>query len=590
MNSKILSEYDKALMQLATDVEQAARGEKNALIERFAEFWRKSFPTVARHLKEKGLRSKPRKKRSDTGKSETFTEEQVTLAMNMVNQSARQNGKQLLSAESVLENLKANGVIREGSVSTLLRQAKELNMHPTQLNQPTPFRHLRALHPNHVMSVDASICVYQKLENGGLKVMLESEAYKNKPQNYADDKSRLIRYILVDKASGMIYVEYFKAASENAIDTIQFLINGFCKRNNDPFYGIPKILLMDKGSGNTSNFMFSWCDRLGIKLLTHEAGNPRAKGGVERMHDAFERFFEGRLNQIKIETLETLNAFARQATIAFNAGKIHSRLGTPRLNAWLKIKPSELISCDAKLMKACVESKLEDRTVNKDLSINFTVKGYTAKTYSLEGLALAGENIIVGQKVAVRINPFKYPAIDVGVIAHETGEIVFHTIEPALYDEYGQRLDGAVIGEEYKAMPKTKTDKKRDEMAKQAFAVPTTDEAKKAKKGKVKVFQEVEINGEKVKLDPLAAEKKVIEQLPTYLPKQSTSLELKNETKIAVPEGRLMRLVVERFGRALNAFELARIERDYPNGVYENDVPTIMERISKTENVQEKQA
>lgn len=589
MSKKTLSEYDEALKELAADVEKAPRGQKNHLIDKFAKVFGLSFPTVSKHLSDRGLRSKKRKKRSDTGKC-ILSNEQVTLAVNMLVESSRKTGKQLLSAERVLDNLKANDVIKEGSVSTLLRRASDLNIHPSQLRKPKPSVPLRALHPNHVMAVDASICVYQKLDNGGLKVMLESEAYKNKPQNYANDKNRLIRYILTDKASGMIYVEYFQAGGENTTDTIQFLINGFCKRDNDPFYGIPKILMMDKGSGNTSKLMTNWCQQLNIQVITHAAGNPRAKGFGERPHNIFERFFEGLLNQMKIQTLGALNRFARLATIAFNAKQTHSRLGTPRLNAWLKIKQSELISCDAKLMRACVNSDIEWRTVNNYLSINFTVKGYEAKTYSLAGLALTGKNIIVGQKVAVRINPYKYPAIDVGVVDHETGEIVFHTIEPALYDEYGQRLDGAVIGQEYKAMPKADIDRKRDEMAKQAFAVPTAEAAKEAKKKKTKVFQEVEINGKKVKLDPLAADKKVIEQLPTYLPKQSTPLELQNETKIAVPKGSLTRLVVDRFGRALTAFELAWIERNYPKGVYEDDVITIMERISKTESIQEKQA
>ena len=121
---------------LAKDVENAPRGTKNQTIKSFAQAWNSSFATVSRDLAT--VRNTNRKPRADKGKSK-ITDEEVMLVVNLAVQSARQSGKQLTSINDAVENAKANGVVREDvSASTVLRVARQVGCHPTQILRPTP--------------------------------------------------------------------------------------------------------------------------------------------------------------------------------------------------------------------------------------------------------------------------------------------------------------------------------------------------------------------------------------------------------------------------------------------------------------------
>ena len=112
------------------------RGTKNQTIKSFAQAWNSSFATVSRDLAT--VRNTNRKPRADKGKSK-ITDEEVMLVVNLAVQSARQNGKQLTSINDAVENAKANGVVREDvSASTVLRVARQVGCHPTQILRPTP--------------------------------------------------------------------------------------------------------------------------------------------------------------------------------------------------------------------------------------------------------------------------------------------------------------------------------------------------------------------------------------------------------------------------------------------------------------------
>ncbi|MBV7693324.1 DUF3102 domain-containing protein [Limnobaculum sp. M2-1] len=58
------------------------------------------------------------------------------------------------------------------------------------------------------------------------------------------------------------------------------------------FHGVPKVIYWDKGSANTASAIKNLLDHLEVTYLEHEAGNARAKGGVENANNIIETQFE----------------------------------------------------------------------------------------------------------------------------------------------------------------------------------------------------------------------------------------------------------------------------------------------------------
>jgi len=568
-----MNDYETSLVSLARSVTQAAHGSKNRVIESFAGVWNRSVKTVRRDLA--GIIVSNRKTRADKGKSKV-TDAEVMLVANLAVQSARQNGKQLVSMTDALENAKANGVIRDDvSISTVRRVAEQAGLHPKQILRPTPHQRLRALYPNHVAMVDPSLCVLYYLptddKSKGLRVMDQKEFYKNKLDNIARiSKERVWRYLLVDKASGAFFVKYYLSAGESSDTLLTFLIDAFCKRERDPFHGIPRILLMDKGTANTSSTVMRWLDRLGVKVLTHTAGNPRAKGAVEGMHNHIERKFEGKLYRETIRSIGELNHKAQQWVFWFNSMKTHSRTKQARYAMWMKIKPEQLVTCDSRLLYAAVESKPEDRIVRGDLSIAYTVKGYKPLAYNLKPLVDLGLPIRVGEPVQVSVNPFNYPAINV-LITDRYGVVHSHKASPVEYDEYGQDVTGAVIGESYGAMPDTDIDRNRKAMLKQAYGVETTQAADKLRNAKQRVaaFQD---------LDSMAEVTQA--KTPDYMTKKSTTVAMSSVPRNVLGKIQAAKLLYEALQRPLNDSDWAKMSAWFPDGMTEDDIEPTARKLS----------
>lgn len=569
-----MNDYETSLVSLAKNVGQAPHGTKNRVIESFAGVWNRSVKTVRRDLA--GIIVSNRKTRSDKGKSKV-TDAEIMIVSNLAVQSARQNDKQLTSMSDALENAKANGVIREDvSISTVLRVAGQAGLHPKQLLRPTPHQHLRGLHPNHVAMIDPSLCVLYYLptdNNNGLRVMDQKEFYKNKLDNIARiSKQRVWRYLLVDKVTGAFFMKYYLAAGENSDTLLTFLVDAFCKRERDPFHGIPRILMMDKGTANTSDMVVRWLSRLGVKVLTHTAGNPRAKGAVEGMHNHIERKFEGKLYRETVRSVGELNHKAQQWAFWFNSIKTHSRTKQSRYAAWMRIKPEQLVTCDRRLLMAAVESKPEHRTVRGDLTITYTVKGYTPLVYALNTLVSLGLPIRVGEPVQVSVNPFNYPAINI-LITDRYGVIHSHKVMPMEVDEYGQDVTGAVIGESYGAMPDTDVDKNRKTMLKQAYGVETHPEADKLRNAKQRTpaFQE---------LDSMAEVTQA--KTPDYMAKKSTTVAMPSVPRNVLGRMQAAKLLYEVLQRPLNDNDWAKINAWFPGGMTEDDIEPTARKLSLT--------
>jgi transposase InsO family protein len=95
-------------------------------------------------------------------------------------------------------------------------------------------------------------------------------------------KFKVFRYVLWDGASGSIQPWYTEAAGESQASLFNFLMHAWSKQDGRLFHGVPKVLIWDKGSANQSHAIRNLLKSLEVEAITHEAGNSRAKGGVER--------------------------------------------------------------------------------------------------------------------------------------------------------------------------------------------------------------------------------------------------------------------------------------------------------------------
>jgi len=203
----------------------APHGQKSTVMQQAAAALRKSVPTLHRTFKALVAVHKPRKRRSDAGKTALQHEEALTIAT-ALQEHPRNNSKQTLAMHQALKNLRANGLIRAERIdmetgeilplseSTAWRVLRNNAMHPKQLNQPEPVMPLRSNYPNHVWQIDASRCVLYYLPKpdapgeSGLQIMDEKTYYKNKPAHLMKAmRAALWRYVITDHASGWIYVQ-----------------------------------------------------------------------------------------------------------------------------------------------------------------------------------------------------------------------------------------------------------------------------------------------------------------------------------------------------------------------------------------------
>lgn len=494
------------LQQLAQQLGQAKHGTKGKIVTDAAAFLSISKAELYRRLERMGFNS-GRKTRSDKGKC-SVSPEQARLVGNMVYEATRQNGKRTTSIKNALKQAVANGEIPEVSTATITRAMNKNHCHPTMLETPKPYIEQRSLHPNHVWQVDASTCILFYLpKEDSLQNMHAREFNKNKPQNLKRiEKDMLTRYVVTDHYSGATYVEYVRG-SESATNLITVLLNAMQYHGTKhPMHGVPFIIYTDKGSAMTSHLFTNLLARLGIRIIDHQAGNPRAKGQVESTQRVVENEFEGRLKSLNITSLDQLNALAHKWLAVFNATHIHSRHGKTRNSVWLKIKPEQLrIAPSLDICKELVTTKPVTKTVKGNRTITHTVKDHGNLTFRLDTIP----DIYVKAKVEVVVNAYRMPDIDV----HFADKV--YTISPDKKDDDDNFSEhAAVIGEEMKAPKQTPVDIARITAKKEAYGVETEAELEQAIKAGAKPYQG--------RINPMAD----IEQtkLPDYMPKAGEEL------------------------------------------------------------------
>ena len=572
------------LVQVALVAANTQRGNKGEIMRQASSETGKSLATLYRQIKTVTVRP-ARKQRSDAGEV-TLSVVEARLISALLMESHRKNAKRLLSIGRAVRLLRTSsevraeyhdaqtGEIRPLSDSAISRALRVHGLHPDQLLQAAPAVELRSLHPNHVWQIDASLCVLYYLnerntKDAGLQVMERDKYYKNKPANVKRiEADRVWRYVVTDHNSGSIFLHYVMGA-ESGVNLAESFIAATQKRGDDPFHGVPWILMMDMGSANTSGLFTNLARRLNVQTIAHAPGNARATGQVEKAQDIVERQFESALKLVvAVQSLAELNATAYQWCRYYNATEIHTRHGKTRTDQWLQVQEDQLrIAPPAELCRELLTHEPEDRTVTDFLTVSF--KGREVDVSSIP-------NVMVGEKLKVTYNPYDANCaciVDTDADGHE----LLHSVPLVVRGEDGFRVDGgaAVIGEEFKSLPDTLADTNRKLVKRIAMDASTDEEAEALRRAKTVPF------GGRIK--PFKEMQEAV--LPTTLPKRGTDMvPTVTTSRTAMPVRTLTQFesaqaLVAR-GMTLNAELIATLKNQYADGVPEDQLDALHARLT----------
>ncbi len=526
-----------------------------------------------------------RKRRSDAGKSELSLEE-AKLISAVLMEAMRRNGKRLMAVRQAVEMLRANGKIEAARIdeetgevmplseSTITRALREYKLHPDQLLQPDPVSRMKSEHPNHCWQIDPSLCVLYYLprhgKDTGLRVMKEEEFYKNKPKNVVKiEQDRVWRYTGTDHASGTIAVQYYFGGetSSNLCDFFIYMMQAKQDTLKDPFRGVPRIVMLDPGSANTSAAFKNLCKSLDVHVQINKPGNPRAKGQVEKANDIVETAFESGLRFTEIHDIDQLNRLAEHWMRYYNGTQKHSRHGMTRYQAWNKIKAEQLIlPPPADYCRELAVSAPKEAKVSPDLEIRFGGRVYSVKDI---------KGVLVGQKLMVAKNPWETDGARVATFDADGNE-TWVAVPEVVFDEMGFRADAAVIGAEYNAHGDTAAQQHAKELDKLAMGAETLDEAAAKRKGKTVPF-----GGE---IDPYKHQEDTLATRNTLYIEKSGQQMAYNRMEVAeqvlskVEVAKLLKPRVEAAGGDWKQ-AVALITKQYPDGVVASQLEAVFNQL-----------
>lgn len=575
------------LRSLGQRLDAAERGEATTLVAQAAKFLDWSPATVYRQLKcavgwsAVKANGQARKPRADKG-STSVCPQALTLLGSTQREVVRENGKQTLHTPAARGMLEQNGYtfgVSNSQLNSLMRD-RRLNVPAQQVARPV--QALRAPHPNHTHEVDPSLCLVYYLR-GKQYIIRDDQLYKNKLDKLAEVKFKCWRYVLYDKASGTLIPWYCEAAGETQHNLFEFLLFAWGQQTGRLFHGVPKFLLWDKGSANQAAAVKNALVSLGVTDLTHQAGNARAKGGVENGNNLVETQFESRLRFEPVNDVAALNAAAFAWANAYNANLIPGqdtrlrRQGlaapTPRYDLWqlISASASELRVLPApEVCRAMMAAKAEDRKVKPDLSITFKhPQAERTAVYMLRGLP----GINVGDTVQARALVYGDCAVQVQVPRYD-GAMLTYQVEPERdYDAFGQHMNAAEIGLEYKRTAKTDAEHVATAMDALAFPGLNADEVRAARQKRTTPFE-----GKLVSHGYL---KDVVQ--PHYLQRPGTPIatpaHLTPQVELLDATAAMLRIVAD-IGRYLSAEEHAFLSARYADGVPKDQVAALVAQFT----------
>lgn len=559
--------------------ELGARQGRRALIESAATHLGWSPQTVYRQLQRSCGWSSGRKARADKGSTSVALEALQMLGSGQ-REAIRDNGKQTLFTTTARSILEQNGVALGVSNSQLNRLLRDRHLNVAAQRNGESVQSLRALHPNHVHEIDPSLCLVYYMK-GKQHIMRDRDFYKNKLENYAKVKFKVYRYVMYDRASGVIIPWYTEAAGEDAHSLFEFLMFAWSKHPGRPFHGVPSRVLWDKGSASRAGTILNLLQHLEVAHDTHEAGRARVKGGVEVGNNIVETQFESRLRFEPVNDVVELNAAAFAWANAYNENMLPGQdtrlrrvgLAVPvaRMDLWQRIAADELrLLPPIEACRALMASRPEERKVRPDMTITFKHPNASAsQSYSLRGF----DGVNRGDMVTVQALAYGADAIQISVPRYD-GEMLTYRVEPETdFDAFGQRNSAAVFGEEFKSMPQTDIERAAQAMDASAYPGMNAEEIKQARARKATPFGGLDAHSHLKSIDR-----------PSYLPKKGEQIETPQHVEAVQPtlspEAAMLR-IVDAIKRSLTADENAWFRRIYAQGVAESEVESLIARFRR---------
>lgn len=473
------------LRALAGRLERSGHGSRTAMIRDACTLYGVSTQTLYRKLGEVGWTS-GRKPRADKGTTSVSDTALIAIGA-MQREATRANGKATLKTPLAVSLADASGISVPVSAPQINRLLRDRRLDVQSQRTERPVTEMRAPYPNHTHQVDPSLCLLYYMK-GQQHMMREDRFYKNKLEAFAQVKLKVWRYVAYDRASGCIAVRYFEAAGENQRSLFEFLTWCWSKKAEISWWGVPTVLLWDKGSANSATAIRNFLDALEVIAITHEAGNARAKGGVENANNLVELGFESRLRFTPVHSVEELNAAATLWQEAYNANSLprldtrlrrEGILPTARYALWQKIRGEQLRELPPiDVCRTYLLGREETRKVSTKLTIQYRhPQADGSRGYDVSGLA----GIVAGCEVTV--HPLIYGELAIQItVPRFDGEPLHYRLEPTReFDEFGQLTTAPIAGERYAAKPNTATEHAARSMDAAAWGVGNREDAKAAR-------------------------------------------------------------------------------------------------------------
>lgn len=454
MVAKLSPDMLQQLFTLRDALTAAPHGEQTAQVEAFAQQIGKSVNTVWVWLKAHAGYQSGRKKRADAGSSRLPNETLEVIAA-AKREAVRGNGKATLPTEVAMNIVASNGLevnVSASRINTLMRQQR---LDVKSVVNARNHIQLRSEHPNHMHQIDPSLCLIYYM-GGKQRIMRAEEFYKNKLENYAKVQLKVWRYVRYDHASSSVDTRYFEAAGENQHSLFEFLLWTWGKQPSRVSFGVPRMLLWDKGSANTSNAIKNLLDALGVQHDTHQAGHAWAKGGVEQANNLVETQFESRLRFEPVDSVEQLNASAESWVRDYNANAIQhvdarvcraSGEQLVRDDLWQLIMrtPGALIEMPERKVCSWFLHGAEQSRKVRDLRISF-VHPELGKSHQYDLTAWAE---FLGNGVEVKVWPLLLRDGAVRIeVARIGGEPLTVEVQAERdFDQFGRSLNAQMVGE-----------------------------------------------------------------------------------------------------------------------------------------------
>ncbi|QIL81764.1 transposase family protein [Diaphorobacter sp. HDW4A] len=516
----------EVITNAAHEVAAADHGARGLIVQRTAELLnlsvQRTYTLVSKAAAQLGLKT-PRKRRADAGDSAISDAELELIAGTILHD--RRAGKWMIPLSETIDALHSNGKIATRlSANHVGRLLRDRGLDRRSLSAPTPHVSMRTEHINAVWQIDASVCVLFKTPKGELRLLEEDGVhYKNKPENLKRVMDQLlVRFVGAEHASGAIAVRFYSGGetTENALDFLMWMMG---QRQDAagtpmPLHGVPYLIYTDQGSAFKSTSFRNFCSAMEIRQKWHAPKKSRSTGSAEGSQNIVERGLESRLKFIDPETITIarLNALGELWMHSRNGTKKHSRHGMTPYAAWSTIGSEHLrLAPSMEIMRELPVSLAQTRVVSGNMTVSFALKGQGSSDYDLRYV----QGVSPRDKVLVSVNPFAAPAVRVGVTDRETGEIVWHQIEPVKEGWMGYRADAPRLDkDEYKAMPATPADERRARIAAQAYATAQGP----ATPAQVEAAQKAKTAPYVGQFDPFADIKEKAASLPTYMQRPGT--------------------------------------------------------------------